>query len=184
MVGLSVFIAIAFTRLPISRSRNIARTAKASTRLIASKFQDYRCDTKWDTVCDTRQHKRHRCLTYGWFFLTYRSASLFMKPRFDGFFAFWAGCYAWWRCAYQAYRYGWNGFCRPDKVFTPPSGRRYTCRVTLGLTRLWRLFSLHLLFIWPLFMRWTSFIWGNALWGIFVFVMASTKRCAIRFYRE
>ena len=199
MVGLSVFIAIAFTRLPISRSRNIARTAKASTRLIASKFQDYRCDTKWDTVCDTRQHKRHRCLTYGWFFLTYRSASLFIKPRFggvfafwvsqmndcprryaqknaayrssslfikprfDGFFAFWAGCYAWWRCAYQAYRDGWNGFCRPDKVFTPPSGRRYICRVTLGLTRLWRLFSLHLLFIWPLFMRWMSFIWGNAL---------------------
>ena len=92
-----------------------------------------------------------------------RSASLFIKPRFGGVFAFWAGCYAWWRCAYQAYRDGWNGFCRPDKVFTPPSGRRYICRVTLGLTRLWRLFSLHLLFIWPLFMRWMSFIWGNAL---------------------
>lgn len=65
MVALCASTPIAFTRLPTSRNRNIARTAKASTRLIASKFQGYRCDTKWDTVCDTRQRKRYRCLTYG-----------------------------------------------------------------------------------------------------------------------
>ena len=166
MVGLSVFIAIAFTRLPISRSRNIARTAKASTRLIASKFQDYRCDTKWDTVCDTRQHKRHRCLTYGWFFLTYRSASLFIKPRFCGVFAFWAGCHAWWRCAYQAY-WGRDWFCRPDKVFTPPSGRGFTASIEIGFRGCRRLFPSYLIFISLLFMHRVSFIWGECVGGYF-----------------
>ena len=68
----------------------------------------------------------------------YRSASLFIKPRFGGFFAVWAGCHAWWRYAYQAYWDGWNWFGRPDKVFTPPSGKYFPDSIAIGLPRIWR----------------------------------------------
>ena len=86
MVGLSVFIAIAFTRLPISRTRNTVLTPRLSIQTIVSKFQGYRCDTQWDTVCYTRQLQRRRCQTYGWTKPPYRSASpLYKTPLRRGF---------------------------------------------------------------------------------------------------
>jgi hypothetical protein len=55
--------------------------------------------------------------------------------------------------------------CLPDKVLVAPFGQ----------------FSVNLIFIYPLFMRKTSFLAAKVLLNISSFVTTNTKHCAIRF---
>ena len=114
----------------------------------------------------------------------YRSASLFNKTPLRRGFCFLSRLSCLMALRLSGLLGVWNGFCRLDKVVTPPSGKCFPDSVAIDSPQIRRLFPTHLTFISFLLMFLISFIRGNVSRDISCFVMSNTKRYAIRFYRE